>query len=99
MLVAALSLPSPAGYTPSDSVFARRFTRGEIQYNRTSTAGMPSMIAVGVRSDDVTLDGVFPRAGSGLGTLKSGLSVTAGAQQLFARTQQPRFALALALGG
>ena len=29
---------------------------------------------------------------------RRGLSVTAGAQQLFARTQQPRFVLALALG-
>lgn len=56
LLVGALSLPSSARYTPSDSVFARRFTRGEIQYNRTATAGMPSMIVLGVRSDDVTLD-------------------------------------------
>ena len=56
LLVGALSLPSSARYTPSDSVFARRFTRGEIQYNRTATAGMPSMVVLGVRSDDVTLD-------------------------------------------
>ena len=56
LLVGALSLPSAARYTPDDSVFARRFVRGEIQYNRTSTADMQSMVVVGVRSDDVTLD-------------------------------------------
>lgn len=56
LLVGALSIPSSARYTPTDSVFARRFTRAEIQYNRTSTADMSSMVVVGVRSDDVTLD-------------------------------------------
>ena len=56
LLVGALSLPSAVRYTTRDSVFARRFTRGEVQYNRTSTAGMPSMLVLGVRSDEVTLD-------------------------------------------
>lgn len=56
LLVGALSLPSPARYPLGDSVFARRFTRGEIQYNRTSMADIQSMVVVGVRSDDVTLD-------------------------------------------
>lgn len=31
-------------------------------------------------------------------SLRPGLALTAGAQHLFARTQQPRFALGLALG-
>lgn len=56
LLVGALSLPSAGHYTPADSVFARRFTRGEVQYNRTATAGMPSLLVLGVRSDAVTLD-------------------------------------------
>lgn len=56
LLVSALSLPSTGHYRARDSVFARRLTRGEVQYNRTSTTGMPSMLVLGVRSDDVTLD-------------------------------------------
>lgn len=56
LLVGALSVPSAARFTRGDSGFARRFIRGEIQYNRTSTADMPSVVVLGVRSDDVTLD-------------------------------------------
>jgi len=56
LLVGALQLPSAAGYAPGDSTFARRLTRGEVQYARTSTAGMPATLVFGVRSDVVTLD-------------------------------------------
>ena len=63
LLVGALSLPSAGPHAPSDSVWVRRFTRGEVQYNRTSTAGMPSMLVLGVRSDQVTLDSLGWNAG------------------------------------
>lgn len=56
LLVGALSLPSAAPYMPNDSIFARRFTRAEVQYNRTSTADMRSMVVLGVRSDGVRRD-------------------------------------------
>ena len=56
LLVAATTLPSAGLHATDDSVFARRFTRGEVQYSRTSTADMRSMLVIGARSDQVALD-------------------------------------------
>lgn len=55
LLVSALSPPSRR-YELGDSVLARRFVRLETQYSATSTAGVPTMFVLGLRSDDVSVD-------------------------------------------
>lgn len=192
LLTVAATLPSTYDVSLTDSAFSRRFTRIDAQYSRTSTVGVPSMLILGLRSDDVSRDstgwtasvfgirtGLAQKAnGSGDVTLSAielyfggrtlghlerrgwpnigmeavaggaawrrgrvlpslcacrsssfgrrlqpsgnparrgahavrarhgrharggrGVSVTAGAQHMFARSQQPRFTLALGLGG
>lgn len=56
LLVAATASASTYAVPPTDSAFARRFTRLEAQYSRTSTAGAPSMLVLGLRSDGVSRD-------------------------------------------
>ena len=56
LLTAAVTLPSTYAVSPRDSAFARRFIRLETQYTRTSAMGVPSMLILGLRSDNVSRD-------------------------------------------
>lgn len=56
LLTGAVTLPSTYGVSQTDSAFSRRFTRIDAQYSRTSTVGVPSMLILGLRSDDVSRD-------------------------------------------